>query len=253
MLLLKPSSPPTWHPLQAAGSGAARPTSAKPSSAKPSSRPRPKLSPSPGASRSLRICVPSPWLLQLPPTPPPPTPSAYPSGSTAASPAASQAPPCSKPVPRNPCRSNQFRSGSSLQSGAGPFPACEATWPASLPASRTNATGLTALFSNVEWLQQRGLQLSRGRKSRSLHLLSPLNTPSYPFSALSNGGHTLGTPPDGRTCPCSHLCPSLGSQGPERGPQTPKTRGMRALSSSMPYYEEACGQPEAIPLRPIPR
>lgn len=154
-----------------------------------------------------------------------------------------------KPVPRNPCRPDQFGEGGqfrgSRESGAGRIP-CEATWPAS-PSSRT------ALFSNVEWLQQRALQPSQGKKPRNLHPLGPLNTPSYPFSTLSKRGHTLGAPPDGRTCSCSHLCPSIESQGLERGPQTPKTGARRALSSSLPYYKKARGQRERIPLLPIPR
>ena len=154
-----------------------------------------------------------------------------------------------KPVPRNPCRPDQFGEGGqfrgSRQSGAGRIP-CEATWPAS-PSSRT------ALFSNVEWLQQRALQPSQGKKPRNLHPLGPLNTPSYPFSTLSKRGHTLGAPPDGRTCSCSHLCPSIESQGLERGPQTPKTGARRALSSSLPYCKKARGQRERIPLLPIPR
>lgn len=154
-----------------------------------------------------------------------------------------------KPVPRNPCRPDQFREGGQFPrqppewGGADP---CEATWPAS-PSSRT------ALFSNVEWLQQRGLQPLQDKKPCSLHPLGPLNTPSYPFSKLSKGGHTLGTPPDGRTCSCSHLCLSIESQGLERGPQTPKTEARRALSSSLPYYKKARDQGERIPLLPTPR
>lgn len=56
---------PTWHPLRAAGSGAARPTSAR-----PSSRPKPRPCPNPGPSLSLRTCEPSPWLLWFSPAQP---------------------------------------------------------------------------------------------------------------------------------------------------------------------------------------
>lgn len=43
-----------------------------------------------------------------------------------------------------------------------------------------------------------------------------------PFLALSDRGHTLDAPPDGRTGPCSHLCPSPRPQGLSEGlrPQT---------------------------------
>lgn len=42
---------------------------------------------------------------------------------------------------------------------------------------------------------------------------SPLNASPHPGSAFSVLGHSLGTPPDGRTRSCSHLCPLLESQG----------------------------------------
>lgn len=53
---------------------------------------------------------------------------------------------------------------------------------------------------------------------RSLHLSAPhCSTPPHPFSALSHQGHILGAPPDGGTCPCTHLRLSLGPQGLREG------------------------------------
>lgn len=86
---------PTWHPLRAAGSGAARPTSAR-----PSSRPKPRPCPNPGPSLSLRTCEPSPWLLWFSPGQP-----------TLPSPLPAQQPPGPHPVnlsPCNPGRPDQF-------------------------------------------------------------------------------------------------------------------------------------------------
>lgn len=151
-----PSSPPTWYPLQAAGSGAARPTSVK-----PSSRQRPKLSPSPGPSRSLRTCVSSPWLLQLSP----PAPSAYPSGSTAAS----QAPPrrnLSPGTPAGPTSSAKVASSvAAARVGRGGFPARPPGPPA--PAA--------GLLSSLTWNG-----CNRGRCNRHRARNPATSTPSAP-------------------------------------------------------------------------
>lgn len=153
-----------------------------------------------------------------------------------------------KPVPRNPCRPDQFREGGqfrgSRQSGAGRIPARPPGPPA--PAAE--------LLSSLTWngCNRGGCNRHRARNPAPSTHLGPLNTPSYPFSTLSKGGHTLGAPPVGRTCSCSHLCPSRVRRARE-GASDPNDRSEKGFILFFAILQEGPWPRERIPLLPIPR
>lgn len=228
---------PTWHPLQAAGSGAARPTSAK-----PSSRLKPRPSPNPGPNLSLRTCEPSPWLLWF-----------SPGQSTLLSPPQlAQQPPKPHPAnlsPCNPGRPDQFNGpGPPPPPRGGTLPPAVPGWSGGLSDSR-QPRQLQGLLQRLWMAAEARIATIAGRQTpRCPHFLGPLNASPHPGSAFSDLGHSLSTPPDGSSRSCNHLCFPLKSEGPQI-----LLLGMMRALPLLPYYKKACHRPEDLFSPPLGR